>query len=241
MAKTIRQPRRYWKPWEEEMLRLNYADSHNSDLAQVFGCTPERVAAKASAMGLKKSREYLAAEARKHTLKPGHPSHAYRFQRGAAPANKGVKHPPGWAPGRMREGQFKAGHKPHTWVPVGSYRIVKNKSGGEQLERKVNDMPGPTCVRWHPVHRLVWEAAHGPVPDGHIVVFKPGRRSTELEHITLDAVECITRVELMRRNTIHHLPPEFAEVARLKAVLHRTINTKLRKDGRADQALPENA
>lgn len=234
--KAAQAPRRYWKPWEEALLRLHYADSRTEDLATVLGRDTKRVLAKANAMGLHKTHEFRAALARQHTMAPDHPSRLHRFQKGLVPANKGQKRPPGWAPGRMAEGQFKPGSKPHTWVPVGSLRIVHNKNGGPELQRKVNDDAGPSSVRWKPVSRLVWEAVHGPIPDGHIVVFKPGRRSTQLEHITLDALECITRVQLMRRNSIHALPPEFADVARLKAVLHRAINTRARKESQAAQA-----
>jgi len=236
---TPRAPRRYWTPAEEDLLRTQYADSSTETLAALLGRSGRRVLAKANAMGLHKSREFIAAVARERSSRPGHPSQAFRFQKGLVPANKGVKHPPGWAPGRMAVGQFKPGSKPHTWVPVGSHRVVQKKNGGPELQRKVNDNTGPSSVRWKPVARLVWEAAHGPVPEGHIVVFKPGRRSTELDLVTLDALECITRVQLMRRNSVHNLPPEFAEMARLKAVLHRVINTRTRKEGLATEAQAE--
>lgn len=228
-------PRRYWTPEEEAQLRTLYADTTNAALAQLFGRSIERIAAKASALGLHKSRALIAAMARERSSAPDHPSRAYRFAKGVVPVNKGVKHPPGWAPGRMAQTQFKHGAKPHSWVPVGSYRIVQNKNGGPQLERKINDLPGSSYVRWAPVHRLVWEEAHGPVPEGHIVVFRPGMKTTELQRITLDAVECITRLQLMKRNTIHNLPPELAEVVRLKGVLHRAINTRAKKEGRATE------
>lgn len=62
--------------------------------------------------------------------------------------------------------QFKKGSRPHTWLPIGSVRVVPGGSAHTTwiLEKKVNDLPGPNHVRWHPVHRLVWEAANGPVP-----------------------------------------------------------------------------
>jgi len=223
--------RRYWTPADEAVLREHYADTRTSDLARTLSRTVNQVLAKAAAMGLHKSRDLIAQMTREAMQDPSHPARRARFQKGLVPANKGVKHPKGWAPGRMAATQFKPGSKPHTWQPIGSHRIVVNKNGGPELQRKVNDDPGPSGVRWKPVARLVWEAAHGPVPDGRIVVFKPGLRTIEHEQITLDRLECITRAELMQRNTIHRLPPEFAEVARLKAVLHRVINHRARKEG----------
>jgi len=223
-------PRRYWTPAEEALMREHYATRRTDELARELGRDPKRVLAKAASMGLKKTRELKSEMAREHSARPDHGGRAHQFKPGLVPWNKGTHFDSG---GRSAETRFKPGQKPHTWVPVGSYRIVQNKSGGPQLERKVNDLPGPNSVRWHPVHRLVWEEAHGPVPDGYIVVFRAGKKTTELADITLDAVECITRAELMRRNTIHRLPPEFAEVARLKATLQRVINTRTRKDGQA--------
>lgn len=224
--------RRYWKPWEEQFLREHYADKHTHAIAVALDREPKQIHSKAIALGLHKSRELIAAMARDASRRPDHGGRAHQFAPGLTPWNKGATFVAG---GRSAETRFKPGSKPHTWVPIGSYRIVINKNGGPQLERKVNDNPGPTSVRWTPVHRLVWEAAHGPVPDGHIVVFKPGMRTTEPDEITVDRLECITRQQLMQRNTIHNLPPEFAEVARLKAVLHRAINTRNRKEGRATE------
>jgi hypothetical protein len=40
---------------------------------------------------------------------------------------------------------------------------------------------GALYRNWVAVHRLVWEQAHGPVPPGHIVVFRPGRHTTDLD------------------------------------------------------------
>jgi hypothetical protein len=223
---TVGQPRQPWRAWEVEFLRLHYAENHTEALAAVLGRAVERVLAKANALGLHKSRACIAAVASERVRSPGHGGQAHQFKPGLVPWNKGSHFKAG---GRSAETRFKPGSKPHTWQPVGSYRIVVNKNGGPQLERKVNDLPGPTSVRWHPVHRLVWEAANGAVPPGHIVVFRPGRRSTELALITEDAVECISRQELMRRNTVHNYGPQVAEIARLRGVLNRVINSKARK------------
>lgn len=220
---AARMKRRYWTPAEEQLLREHYANTRTEVLAKLFDRDTRRVLAKANSMGLYKSLELIAEIAREKTLELTHGGRQYQFKPGIVPWNKGTSYVAG---GRSAETRFKPGMKPPTWVPVGSYRVVTNKNGGPELQQKINDDPGPTNVRWKPVARLVWEAEHGPVPEGHIVVFKPGRRTTKAEEITLDAVELITRRQLMKRNTIHNLPPEFAEVARLKAVLHRVINQR---------------
>ena len=194
--------RRPWAEWELQLLREAYATSLTEHLAIVLGRDITHVYAQAGKLGLRKGPEFQASSKSGRILKGGKLSVATQFKPGQVPANKGLRRP-GWAPGRMSLTQFKPGIKPHTWVPVGSYRI--NSDG--YLDRKVNDLPGPNHVRWHPVHRLVWIEANGPVPPGRTVVFKPGRRTTDLALITPDAVECITRAELMARNTIHQMPP----------------------------------
>lgn len=197
-----RRVRHIWTTVEVTLLERNYADSRIEDLAIALGQPIERVRAKANSLGLKKSRDLVAQIARER-MEHNQGAQRSQFQKGIVPANKGKKMPAGWAPGRMASTQFRKGERPHTWLPVGSFSV--NSDG--YLDQKVNDDPGPRHVRWKPVHRLVWEAANGPVPAGHTVVFKPGRSTNVLDQITLDAVELITRAELMRRNTIHNLPP----------------------------------
>ncbi len=214
--------RRYWTEAEIELLRRFYADALTADLAAALGRTIARVQAKANALGLRKSLELIAETARRRTQAPGHGSKATRFNKGQTPHNKGLKRPEGWAPGRMAQSQFKPGNKPHTWLPVGTFRIVEGV-----LERKFSDEPGPPGARWRSYARLVWEAAHGPMPPGHAVVFKPGRQTTDPELVTLDAVELIRRQELMRRNNVHtQYPAELVPLVRLRAAITRQINRK---------------
>lgn len=208
---------------ERELVRRHYADSLTADLSTATGLSAGQIHRLAHSLGVSKSRELVADMARQ-ALEGDHPWRQHRFAPGHTPANKGKTMPDGWAPGRMRETQFKPGVRPHTWMPVGSYRV--NPDGA--LERKVNDLPGPYHVRWHPVSRLVWEEAHGPVPAGHIVVFKPGRRTTVLAEITLDAVECISKRENALRNSIHNLPAPLKEIAQLRRRITRQINKRAR-------------
>jgi len=128
---------------------------------------------------------------------------------------KGINYPGMQAP------QFRPGNRPHTWLPVGSSRITTKDA---YLERKVNDLPGNNSVRWVGVHRLVWEAAHGPAPAGHIVGFKPRRKTPVLERITLARLECITRAENARRNHPRSKHPELGRLIQLKGVITRHIN-----------------
>lgn len=223
-SRGILPPKRWWTADEEAYLRQHYADTLTADIARVFSCSDKRVAAKAHAMGLHKSPAFIAETARQRTADPSHSSHRTRLKAGDVPWNKGVPGSTGTHP-NCRATQFRPGVKPHTWVPVGSYRIVEGT-----LERKVNDLPGPNTVRWKPVHRLVWTAAHGPVPKGHKVVFRPGKKTTDPAAITLDIVELVSDEELMHRNSYHtNLPKPLAQMVHLRGVLSRAINRKSRQ------------
>jgi hypothetical protein len=229
---TKRRPkRRFWSAVDEELLRQAYATNLTTALAKVLGRTPKQVLAKAHDMGLHKTTEHVAELARQRTSTPGHGSHRTRIAPGTTPWNKGVKGVTGTQEA-CRATQFKPGDVPHTWQPVGTYTV--NPDG--MLDQKVNDDPGPRHVRWKPVHRLVWEAAHGPVPKGHIVVFKHGRRSTDPALVTLDAVECITQAENMRRNSIHAKNPQLSELMRLRGRVTRAINRQAKQQ--ANEAHP---
>ncbi len=220
-SRNILPPKRFWTADEESYLRAHYVNTLTVDLARQLGCGITRVLAKANSMGLKKSKDVIAETARERSNRPGHGSQRTRIQAGQEPWNKGLHYLAG---GRSAETRFKPGIRPHTWVPIGSYRTTE---GGRVLEQKVNDLPGPNSVRWKPVSRLVWEAAHGPVPAGHLVVFKPGRQTADPALITLDALECIDRRERMRRNSLHTImPPELRGLVQLRGVLARTINSK---------------
>lgn len=146
-----------------------------------------------------------------------------RFQPGQAAWNKGLHYQPG---GRSEETRFKPGRPAsaaRNYRPVGSLRLSRDGC----LERKVTDDPSVVpAKRWVGVHRLVWSAAHGPVPDGHAVAFLPGRRTTIEAEITLDALELVTRQELMQRNTYHNYGPEIAKAIQLRGAINRQINKR---------------
>jgi hypothetical protein len=123
----------------------------------------------------------------------------------------------------MRETQFKKGVRQGVAVrlykPIGTERISKDG----YLERKINDELPPQR-RWRAVHLVVWEAAHGPLPKGHVIVFKNGNK----RDIRLENLECISRAALMVRNSVHNLPKPLAQAVQLLGALRRKINRKAR-------------
>ena len=211
-SRGINRPR--WLPTREqlEILRREFPTTKTADLAERFGCAPHQVHKRARSMGLSKDEAYLASAGGRLD---GVRGMGTRFQKGHVPWSKGRK-----LPGNAVATTFKPGQRPHNWVPVGAYRV-----GSGYLQRKMTDT-GYSPRDWVMVHRLVWEAAHGPVPAGHAVTFKPGRRTTELAAITLDALELLTKREVMLRNSITNLPPQLAELSRLRGRITREINER---------------
>lgn len=220
---------RPWTPVELECLRRWYATEQSETICLALGRSLSTVYQKAQKLGLRKDIEVIAQMARERTTDPNHGSRAHRIQPGSAPWNKGLPGSTG-THANSRVYHFKPGrpaHEAHNYQPIGSLRI--NADG--YLDRKVSDDKTiAPARRWVALHRLVWEAAHGPVPADHIVVFRPGRRTTDPEAVTLDAVELVSRAENMRRNSVHSkYPPELARLVQLRGALNRQINRKARE------------
>lgn len=217
--------RRLWTESDREVLRRTYADYPTENIARSLGRTVGQVRQQAQALGLHKSATFIASMSRAQSLHPDHGGRATRFQPGMAPANKGLRRP-GWAAGEMARTQFKPGrpaHESHNYIPIGSLRLSKDG----YLERKVSDEPSiAPARRWVAEHRLVWQAAHGQIPKGCAITFRAGQFTADLNLITVDRLECVTRAELMRRNTIHRYPVPIKQVMRLRGQLSRAIATQ---------------
>lgn len=217
---SVRAGRRPWTSADDAVLRRLYPNTVTATVSKRLGRSISTTYQRAYSLGLRKSAAYLASPDACR-LRRGVPVGAsYRFSKGHVPANKGLRRP-GWAPGRMRETQFRKGERRGVAVrlykPLGTERI--SKDGYRQ--RKVND-DLPLQKRWRAVHVLLWEATHGPLPPGHAIVFRNGDKAD----IQLDNLECITRAQLMARNTVHNLPKELASTVQLIGALTRQIRRR---------------
>lgn len=199
-------------------------------LARNLGRTTSGIYQRVRKLRLKKPADWNAQCARRRWAEGRHENSRRRhFPKGHVPANKGLRRP-GYAPGRMAETQFKKGTRRGAananWVPVGTEKVDPKR---KVLMRKVTDDPTLLPVyRWRPVHVLAWESVHGPVPAGHIVVFRRGMKTYTASEITADKLELVTRAENMRRNTIHQYPPAIADAMRLVGQVKRAAR---RHDG----------
>lgn len=101
-----------------------------------------------------------------------------RFEKGHVPPNKGRK---GYVAPGSEKGWFKKGSTPWDTAPVGT--IVEREG---YLWKKFTDKPGGGRFNWKQLHLLNWEEANGPVPPGHVVIFKDKNpMNTDLENLAL--------------------------------------------------------
>lgn len=205
-----------WLPADDDCLRELYGTMGAEQVAQALGRTLFAVVSRASFLGLGKRpwtqhdedqlREIYPrmemAEMRRIT---GRTATALRA-RAAILGIKRIDSPDRKAAHRAHSEHMKAkresGYRNSTAVPIGT----ESMQGGK-LFRKVSDS-GETRD-WKLAHRLVWEELHGPIPAGHIIVFRDGN-SQNLEPSNL---EMITEAERMRRHSIVRYPREIHSAA----------------------------
>lgn len=216
---------RIWTPAEDRLLRERYPDEPAADLVKALGHPLTSIYQRAKKLGLEKSEAFRKSEKSGQILRgrTNPKMVATQIQPGARPWNKGIKGSyglhPNCRPTQFRKGKLQ-GRAAQVVQPIGAERVTK----GGILQRKVNnDMPFQR--RWKSVHSLVWEAAFGPIPPGHRVVFLPGQHTSVAAQITPEKLELVTHAELMRRNSYHtRYPKELGLVIQMRGALNRKIN-----------------
>lgn len=210
---------RPWTPEEDEVIRARYPTESSKALAAELGRSLQALYVRAQVLEVKKTEAAVAAT---------------RWQPGNVPLSKGRPFAPGntaWNQGKRYGSQtgrmtmlarYAAGYRPHTEKPLGSLRL-RAERGRTYLEQKYSMTGTNQSQRWRAVHRLVWEAANGPTPRGHVVVFRPGMHTVEFSEITLDRLELVTHAQLLERNTLLRYPAELQSVIRVRAGLTRRI------------------
>ena len=193
------------KPWSaSDLLALSksYPNTDNATLARMYRRSVSSIKNQAINRGWRKSAEYMERE------KPG------CFKPNLPPWNKGTNYS---APGSERT-RFKKGHKPATWLPIGSERVTRDG----YLERKMTDTGYPP-KDWVAVSHIEWERHNGhPVPKGHAVIFRDGDKC----NFAKENLELISRADLMRRNSYLNLPDPLPQIVQLRGALNRKINSR---------------
>ena len=194
---------RFWTPAEDAELARLYPTHSQAQIAALLGRSEASINGRCAVLGIRKPGDYVNDD---------------RFIKGQLPWNTGISYTAG---GRSAETRFKPGNRSgravEVYQPVGAERITKDG----YLQRKVNN-DLPLQRRWKMVHVIIYEAAHGPLPAHHVVSF----RDKNIRNLALDNLECISRRELMLRNTLHRYPKEVGDLVRLRGVLIRKINSK---------------
>lgn len=205
-----------WTLEEIQYLHANYADNFTEDVAKALNKSVKSVYAKAYSLDIRKSKSHHDKVMEKTSIRIREGAKIHRYAKGHEPANKGKKMP-AETYAKVAPTMFGKGHKPHNFRPVGSERLTKDG----YLERKVANPK-----TWRAVHVLVWEAAHGPVPAKHKVIFKDNNKlNNELTNL-----ECVSYADLMRRNSIVRYPAELRFAMKTLKKLKRQINNGTKQD-----------
>lgn len=219
-ARSVRESgmKRPWIKKEDRALRTLYPHLRTDDVARILGRPTSSVYQRAAKLRIKKSAAYNISPLSGRMVKGYAPhGHAYRFAKGHVPANKGLRRL-GWAPGRMREtqfkkGQFPANHDPDFYV-LGALRV----NADNYIDMRISFDKG--ARGWKPLHRILWEDEHGPIPKGHALCF----RDHDSLNVCLENLELLTRAELMKRNSIHNLPRPLVQTIQALGQLKRRIH-----------------
>lgn len=152
---------------------------------------------------------------------------ASRFKPGMTPANKGKKQSEFMTKegiDRSKAYQFKKGNLPHNTKSDGVISTVTNtlRSGKKILYKTIRI----SLSEWRMLHVYKWEKKYGPVPKGYVVIFKNGNTSD----CSLRNLKLVTRIELMKMNTIHRYPPELKQLIKLNSKLKKKIKNATKKN-----------
>ncbi len=207
--------RRMWTKTEDRILRRDYAEVPSEWIAAVLGRTVRSVYTRARLKGLKKPETYHSEAGKKGARHPR--SIATRFGKGHVPANKGKRMPED-VYAKVAPTMFRKGNVPRNHRPVGSERV--NADG--YVEVKVAE---PN--KWRMKHRVVWEEANGPIPEGYNIQFRNRNR----QDVRIENLYLISRAEQLREeNSMEARYPEpLRKAIRARGTLKRQITLHNRK------------
>lgn len=211
-SRGILPPKVFWTEEEKALVVKLYPNTQNAEIIRILGRHSEKsLYGIAKKMGIKKSPEYLKAMG---GYLDGKRDNGMRFRTGEKPWSAGLKFP-----GKTSSTSFVKGQRPPNWMPLGSHKL--NTDG--YLVRKIRE-GNNGGLNWEGVHRLVWKDANGPIPARHVITFKAGMKTTVLEEITADRLECISFEENARRNNYWKTDPEMMKLYQLKGQITRQVN-----------------
>lgn len=187
-----------YTPEEIEFLKQISLGKYNSEITKLFN----------QEFNLNLSEKAIAGTRKRYKIKSGIDS---KFKQKQSPWNKGTKgvHKGGEAT------QFKKGHRPHNYKPIGYERI--SKSG--YIEIKIAE---PS--KWVSKHVIIWEERNGKVPKGHVVIFA----DTNKRNFDIDNLILVSRRQLLIMNgkQLIKKDADYTKVGANIAKLEEKINQK---------------
>jgi len=214
-----------WTKDEIDILIELYPHKQNRDIAKELSRSVCGVASKAHQLELEKSEAFyndpiLSGRNLQNCGKDT------RFKKGLIPHNKNRKLDEWMSKEsieKFKKKQFKKGSTPHNALPVGSevLRFCK-KAGRYYFMIKVEGINSLVYK-----HVYIFEKYHNlKLKRGENVIFKDGNTA----NFSIDNLECISNVELMKRNSIQRYPDELkAQIfknARLKKIIKKLEDGK---------------
>lgn len=177
---------RNWTLEQEQLLKELFPYTETKVIAKLLNRTSSSVYAKAMAIKLKRTPEFIAAQQKMFADTLRREGVKTRFSKGIVPFSKGKKREEFMTPEgieKVKTTQFKKGQIPHNWLPVGSERISKDG----YIEIKFTDNYGiDSSKNFEFKHRLIWIENFGPIPKGMNIVFKDGnKRNFAIENFIL--------------------------------------------------------
>lgn len=141
-----------------------------------------------------------------------------KFKKGNRPVNKGTT---GMFNVGGNIGSFSRGHRPDNWCPIGTETESKD---GYVYVKIADKYKGKKKDNWKAKHILIYEKAHGPIPEGYKCAFLDGdRRNYDLDNLVL-----VSKAEsaYMARNRLYTDDKELTRTGVALARLGTTIAKK---------------
>lgn len=143
-----------------------------------------------------------------------------RFEKGNVPSNKGKKMSADQYE-KAKKTMFKKGHLSYNSLPIGTERV---REDGYVVIKIAN---GKLNKNWKQKHILIWEKAHGKLPDGKVVIFLDGNnRNFDLDNLV--AIDKSIHL-IMNRNHLYVKDKELVKSGIATAELIKKISD-IKKD-----------
>ncbi|MEO9474159.1 MAG: HNH endonuclease [Cyclobacteriaceae bacterium] len=164
---------------QDEILKAKYLTLPVKALAKEIGVSATAVTTRMKHLNLIVPREIIEKRKKESC-----------FQKGANPWNAGKR-----GIHYSRSTEFKKGNKPGNTLSDGA--ITKRTQTSVKTGLKYQSWHIRVSeAKWIQLNRWMWEKYKGPIPKGHIIVFKDGNSL----HCELSNLECISMSENARRN-----------------------------------------